>query len=158
MKVLLANKQTDEQLKTNEQVKFQFVMAMMSMDERMIGSLLKENGLFFGNKNNWQVLHWLKTKFKGLNISFFHSRFKESLSLDVYPGSSLFEFKFAPFDNGLLDEEDPFDEGYHNKLFNSKNVITITLVVLFENGKIADIRNPGRLIELNNLKQLQAQN
>ena len=158
MKILLASKQTDEQIKSNEQVKFQFVMAMMSMDERMIGSLLKENGLYLGNKNNWQVLHWLKTQFKGLPNTFFHSRFKEGLSLDIYPGSSLFEFKFAPFDNELMDEEEQFEEGHHDKLFNSNKAITITLVVLFENGKIADIRNPGRMIELNNLKQLQAQN
>jgi hypothetical protein len=157
MKVLLAKKQTEEQIKSNEYVKFQFVMAMMNMDERMIGTLLKENGVFFGNKNNWQTLHWFKKQFKGLNNTFFNSRLKEGLSLDVYPGSIMFEFKYSALNTDNFDD-DPFSVEYQEALFNSKDAITITLVLLFENGKITDIRIPKRIIELSKLKQLQTEN
>lgn len=53
MKTLLANKQTDEQKRSNEYARYQFIMAMMNMDERMIGVLLKKDCKFLGNMNSW---------------------------------------------------------------------------------------------------------
>ena len=59
----IANKQNSEQKKSNDFARYNFILAMMNMDEKMVGPLLRENSKFLGYMNNWQLLHWLKNQF-----------------------------------------------------------------------------------------------
>jgi hypothetical protein len=158
MKTLLANKQTEEQKRSNEYARYQFILAMMNMDERMIGSLLKKESKFLGNLNNWQLLHWLKSQFSVLNPQMFHSKFTEGVSLDVYPGSDMFQFSFAPMDdensNGLFFTENQDEDA----VFSCQGSFKIELVLLFENGVIADIRIPKKITCLDKSKRFQIEN
>ncbi len=158
MKTLLANKQTDEQKRSNEYARYQFIMAMMNMDERMIGVLLKKDCKFLGNMNNWQLLHWLKSQFIKLNPHMFHSKFKEGVSLDYYPGSDIFEFSYAPMEDTSGNDLFFNEEQDEQAIFNSKMAFQIKLVLLFENGKIADIRVPKKVACLEKTKKFQNEN
>jgi hypothetical protein len=156
MKTLLANKQTEEQKQTNSFVRYQFIMAMMNMDERMIEQLLKKDAIFLGKLNNWQLLYWLKKQFAKLKTQMFHSKIQEGISLDYYPGAEIFEFSYAPMDdnNGEF-----FDEGLDEKdIFEGKTVLRLKLVLLFENGKISDIRIPKNTICSERIKKYQHEN
>ncbi len=158
MKTLLANKQTDDQKRSNEFARYQFIMAMMNMDEKILIPLLKKDGKFLGHLNNWQFLNWLRRHFKRINPHAFHSKFEEGISLDYYPGSEMFEFSFAPMednsDNRLFFNEDDAEED----VFKNKMAFQIKLVLLFENGKIADIRVPKKIASLEITKKYQQEN
>jgi hypothetical protein len=158
MKTLIANKQTDEQKRSNEFARYQFIMAMMNMDEKTLIPLLKKDGKFLGHLNTWQFLNWLRNQFNTLNPIMFHSKFKEGVSLDYYPGSDIFEFSYAPM--GDNSDNDPFfnEEQDEESIFNSKMVFQIKLVLLFENGKIADIRVPKKVACLEKTKRFQLEN
>jgi hypothetical protein len=158
MKTLIANKQTDEQKRANEFARYQFIMAMMNMDEKTLIPLLKKDGKFLGHLNTWQFLNWLRNQFNTLNPIMFHSKFKEGVSLDYYPGSDIFEFSYAPM--GDNSDNDPFfnEEQDEESIFNSKMVFQIKLVLLFENGKIADIRVPKKVACLEKTKRFQLEN
>jgi hypothetical protein len=158
MKTLLANKQTLEEKQANDFARYQFIIAMASIDERMVGSLLNKNSKFLGNLNNWQFIHWLKSQFAKLNPSMFHSKFKEGISLDYYPGSDIFEFSYAPYEESIDDHSFSSDDQYDEAVFKSKNAFKIRLVLLFENGKIADIRVPSRVACLVKIKKFQQLN
>ena len=153
MKELLAKKQSADQKKSNDFARYNFILAMMNMDEKMVGPLLKENSKFLGYMNNWQLLHWLKNQFDTLNTRMFHSKFEEGISLDYYPGSEMYEFSYAPMSNSENDIFQTHDE-YQNSIFKDDITLKIKLVLLFENGKIADIRVPKKNIKLNELEQL----
>ena len=158
MKELIANKQTDEQKRSNEYARYQFIMAMMNMDEKTLIPLLKKDGKFLGHLNTWQFLNWLRNQFNTLNPIMFHSKFKEGISLDYYPGSDMFEFSYAPMgensDNDLFFNEEQDDQA----IFNSKMAFKIKLVLLFENGKIADVRVPIRTACFEKTKKFQNEN
>jgi hypothetical protein len=158
MKTLLANKQTEEQKQTNSFVRYQFIMAMMNMDVRMMGTLLNKDFKYLGNKNNWQLLHWLKGKFSSLNPLMFHSKLKEGISLDYYPGAETFEFTYAPMEDNNFGESYFYDEMNENDVFANKNAFTINLVLLFEDGKILDIRVPKKAVSKEIIKKYQDEN
>jgi hypothetical protein len=155
MKELIANKQTDEQKRSNEYARYQFIMAMMNMDEKMLIPWLKKEGKFLGHLNTWQFLNWLRKQFTTLNPNMFHSKFKEGISLDYYPGSDMFEFSYAPMENNNFFTYEEQDE---EAIFNSKMAFSIKLVLLFENGKIADIRVPKKMICNAKTKRMQNEN
>ncbi len=157
MKKLLAIKQTEGQRDSNQTTRFQFIMAMLSLDEKHIFQLLKPNSLFLGNKNNWQFTHWLSQQFSTYKGSGFHSNFKEGISLDYYPGSETIEFEFALMINNDFMCEDPFDEkNQKNRAINGYK--KIRLVLSFEDGKISDIRIPKFFFKNDNINRLKAEN
>jgi hypothetical protein len=156
-KTLLAIRQSDEQKRSNEYARHQFIMAMMNLDEGTIANLLKEECKFLGNLNNWQFIFWLKKQFSVLDPSFFHSKHNEGISLDFYPGSYMYEFSYAPAVEG--ESNDPFSESYNDEnIYKSKNAFIIKLTLLFENGKIVDVRIPRYGISIEKVKRCQAEN
>ena len=155
MKTLIANKQTDEQKRANEFARYQFIMAMMNMDEKTLIPLLKKDGKFLGHLNTWQLLNWLRKQFNTLNPQMFHSKFTEGISLDIYPGSDMFEFSYAPMEEDSLFTYQELNE---DQIFNNKKAFKIKLVILFENGKIADIRVPKKVACVEKTKRYQNEN
>jgi hypothetical protein len=153
----IANKQNSEQKKSNDFARYNFILAMMNMDEKMVGPLLKENSNFLGYMNNWQLLHWLKNQFDKLNTRMFHSKFVEGISLDYYPGSEMYEFYYAPMSIGNNDNFESYEE-YQNSIFKDDKIIKIKLVLLFENGKITDMRVPNKIAYGDKIKKLQLEN
>lgn len=131
MKPLLAHKQTEEQKRSNDYARFQFIMAMMNLDFMMVRSLLKKDCKFLGNMNNWQLPHLLKSQFSKLNPHMFHFKFKEGVSLNYYPGSDIFEFSYAPMEDNS--DNDPFfnEEQDEKAIFKSKMAFKIILDLLF---------------------------
>jgi len=157
MKELLAKKQSLDQKKSNDFARYNFILAMMNMDEKMVGPLIKENSKFFGYMNNWQLLHWLKNQFDTLNTRMFHSKFEEGISMDYYPGSEMYEFSYAPMSNGSNDNFQTYDE-YQDSIFKNDITLKIKLVLLFENGKICDLRIPNRVASVEKITKLQNEN
>lgn len=157
MKKLLAIKQTEGQKDSNQSTRFQFIMAMMSLDEKHIFQLLKPNSLFLGNKNNWQFTHWLQQQFLPLKCQGFHSKYTEGISLDYYPGSETIEFEFALMIGDDFLSEDPFLE--NNQSDMSNNAYTkLRFVLSFEDGKISDIRIPNVFFKNDRINRLKAEN
>ncbi len=158
MKPLLANKQTDEQKRSNDYARFQFIMAMMNLDFMMVRSLLKKDSRFLGWMNTWQFSGWLKKEFNKIGENGFHSRFKEQICLDVCPGAEMFMFEYVKM------REDEFLEGVNpmshseDQIFNRSQSLKIKLVLIFEDGKISDIRIPKMGIDQCKLKKFQAEN
>jgi hypothetical protein len=158
MKTLIASKQNEEQKRSNAFVRCQFIMAMMNMDENMIKPLLKNEVKFMSWMSSWQLLNWFNKQFAIVGSPMFHSKFTEGISLDKYPGADIFEFSFAAIEEGDLAEESnsvPFDE---NAIYSSKRSIKLKLVLIFENGKIADIRIPKKVVSLEQSQRLQKEN
>lgn len=156
MKALLANKQTDEQKRSNEYARFQFIMAMMNMDESMLIPFLKDSGSFLGHLNTWQLMNHLRKQFNRIHPSLFQSRLRECVSLDIYAGSDAFEFSYAPApdnDMTVYDEDQDYDA-----FFKNAKAFKIILVVIFENGKIVDIRIPKTIACLGKTKKFQNEN
>lgn len=159
MRTLLATKQNEEQKRSNDYARYQFIMAMMNIDDRMIGVLLKKNRRYLGNLNSWQVLHWFNNKFSKLDSNMFHSKYTEGISLDVYPGAEMFEFSFAPMESNYNYDPLLSNENHNeNAIFSSKKAFHIKLVLLFEDGQIADIRIPKIFISKEKIKNLQCKN
>ena len=158
MKTFLVKKQTVEEKRANEFARYQFIMAMMNLDERMIGLILKKDCRFLDNRNNWQLLHWLKGQFSKLNPHMFHSKFEESISLDYYPGSDIFEFYYAPIADYNNDGIDTNEDQGEVDVFKSKMAFNIKLVLLFEEGKIADIKVPQKAVCLEKIRKFQNEN
>ena len=158
MKTLIASKQTEEQKRSNAFVRYQFIMAMMNMDENMIKPLLKNEVKFMGWMSSWQLLNWFKKQFEIVGSPMFHAKFTEGVSLDKYPGADSFEFSFAAVEENELNEgwnSSPIDE---NAIYLSKSSIKVKLVLLFENGKIADIRIPKRIVSFEQSLKFQKEN
>jgi hypothetical protein len=107
--------------------------------------------------NNWQLLHWLKNQFDTLNTRMFHSKFEEGISLDYYPGSEMYEFSYATMSNSENDIFQTHDE-YQNSIFKDDITLKIKLVLLFENGKICDIRIPNRVASVEKITKFQNEN
>ena|ERR1035437_25683 len=158
MKTLIASKQTEEQRRSNEYIRYQFIVAMMNMDEKMIQPLLKKEAKFFGHMNSWQLLHWFKKQFSTLGTPMVHSKFNEGISIDIYPGSDMFEFSFAPMDENTSVEDTFLGRLKEEAIFSSKNTLKLTLVLVFENGKIADMRIPKKTICFEKAKRFQEEN
>jgi hypothetical protein len=158
MKPLLAHKQTEEQKRSNDYARFQFIMAMMNLDFMMVRSLLKKESRFLGWMNTWQFSGWLQKEFKKIGAHGFHSRFKEQICLDICPGAEMFVFEYAKM------SEDDFLEGVNplsnneEEIFNTSKSLKICFVLMFEDGKISDIRIPKKGIDVTKMKKLQAEN
>jgi hypothetical protein len=150
MKETLANIQSDEQKQSNDIARYHFIIAMMGMDDKMINLLLKSDSTFLGYMNKWQFLHWLKSKFDRLKGHNTNAQFNEGISLDYYPGADVLEFYFASLDEEheykIINNSD--EEGF----FFGKLGFKLSLVLLFEDGKISDVRVSRKYIysELSN--------
>ena len=158
MEILLAPKQTADQKKANEYTSYQFVRAMMSMDERMVFPLLKKDARFMGNMTNWQFVNWLAKQFGPLKSTYFGAQFKEEISLDTYPGCEMFEFSFSRFHPDSSDEDFFSGNGINSNNTSNNEKVTIRLVLLFENGQITDIRIPKKGICLEKINKYQIEN
>ena len=156
MKTLLARKQTDEQRTLNDFARYQFIMAMMNMDESMLIPFLKNSGIFLGHLNKWQLMNYLRKQFNRIQPCLFQSRLREGISLDIYAGSDTFEVSYAPVSNN---DTTSYDENQdYEVFFNNAKSFKITLVVIFENGKITDIRIPRKVAFLKESKRFQQEN
>jgi hypothetical protein len=133
-------------------------MAMMNLDESMIGSLLKEDCKFLGYMNNWQLLHWFRCQFNKLNSKGFHSKITFGISLDNYPGSDMLEFSYAPISENCKSVLDYNRESNDEDTFKSEKAFKIKLVLIYENGKIADIREAKKVASTENTKIFQNEN
>lgn len=142
MQTLLAKKQTEEQKQLNETTRYQFLLAVLNMDEKMLRPLLKKDNIFFGHMNYWQVLHWFRKQFELLPKGGYYSQYKEYLSLDFYPGTINFEFSYGPMEALFTDPSNPLEVINLEQVFESKNVSKLKLSLQFENGLITDIRIP----------------
>jgi hypothetical protein len=158
METLIFNKQTEEQILSNEMARYQFIMAMMNMDIKMIVPLLNLENKFLGYMNSWQLHKWFQNQFGIMNPLMFQSRFKEGISLDYYPGSDYFEFYYAPIDDNFEESLSLTEEQIDEVVFNNKLAITIKLVLLFKNGKVADIRIPKNVAYIEEKKKFQLEN
>lgn len=155
MKTMLANQQTKEQIALNENVRFQFVLGVASMDEKVILPLLKENGIFFGDKNRWQAAKWFRAIFSKVTFPFYTTSHKQGVSLERYPGSEAHEFAFIPL---CISEPDSDDLGFEANPSKSENPVTLRLVIAFENGKISDIRTVLNIVPFEQVTKLQTNN
>ena len=70
--------QKDEHIKANENIRYLFIKAMMDLNEKAIFCLLNENSCFFGIKYNWQLIYFIKRKFKGLMESRFLKLYRKN--------------------------------------------------------------------------------
>jgi len=147
MKTLLAAQQSELQKKSNDYVKYQFIMAMMNMDERMIKPLLSKNFKFNGNMNDWHLLHWLKSRFEKFYAIMHETRHEEGISLDVYPGANMLEFCYIPME---------LNNGLPNTSESGK--LRIRFVLLYENGEISELRVPKMVLSIEKTKKCQNEN
>jgi hypothetical protein len=150
---LIAHKQNKKEKKANDFTKYQFIIAVMNLDDLLLSNLLKKDSIFMGRYNYWQILHWFRNKFSKLNNDLFHSKFIENISVDIYPGSTAFEFCFAPYT--IDDNTDPFGMEINDDIFKNEKAITFTLVLLFDNGKITDIRIPRKTMSIENYNAIK---
>jgi hypothetical protein len=157
MKTLLAKKQTEDQKRSNQFVRFQFIMAMMSMDYMTIKSFLKEEAKFLGWMNVWQFTAWLKKQFDAIGTEGCHSRYKEQICLDVYPGTEMFVFEYAQLTEDEYNEWESI-ETLNDKIYNRASCRKICLTLVFENGKISDVRVPKKGVDTGLLKKFQTEN
>jgi hypothetical protein len=150
---LISHKQNKKEKKANDHTKYQFIIAVMNLDEILLSKLLSKDSIYMGRYNYWQILHWFRNKFSKLNNDMFHSKFIENISIDAYPGSIAFEFSFAPY--SIDENTDPFGIEINDEIFKNEKAITFTLVLLFDNGKIIDIRMPKKIMSLDNLNSVK---
>jgi hypothetical protein len=156
--MILAYKQNEEQKRSNDYAKFQFIMAMMNLDHMLVRSLLKKDSRFLGWMNVWQFTAWLRKEFKKINPNGFHSRVKEMICLDICPGAEMLTFEYAKMGIGDFIEGSQAMNFSEETIFNSKDTIKINLVLIFEGGKIADIRTPKAGLEFSQIKKYQLEN
>ncbi len=150
MKILLSSKQTADQLILNEYISNQFIMAVMNLDENIIKSLLAPNRKFLGRLNSWETMYWFKKKFELTKGENFRISLRRGVSMDYYPGSEYFEFRFVFLDE-FHDFEDSFEQ-FEEAPAREKFDFKIRVVPIFENGKIVDIREPRKIVEMDKLK------
>jgi hypothetical protein len=159
MNILLANKQTDEEKKSNNITRFYFITSMMNLDIVGIKNLLKSEVKFMGWMNEWQFCNWLDKNFKSLGAPrAFHARYKELICMDTCPGADMFLFEYVIMDRNF--NYDFFSDMNEEDMdpFNNDNVLRIGLALIFENGKISSIRPSKKGLELTNLKKSQVEN
>jgi hypothetical protein len=150
MKLLLAEKQTPEQVKSNDAAANLFVMAIMNMDLQMLSSLLDPKRRYLGGRNHWQTSHFFKSLFdkaigKNTNIGFHRGH-----SLDYYPGALYFEFRFSFFDEAIDMDELNYDT---SELKPEDCAFICRFVLAYKDGKIIDIREPKEVLENNKLQK-----
>jgi hypothetical protein len=156
--MILAVRQSDEQKRLNDLTKFQFIMAMMNIDYMAIKTLLNRESIFLGWMNAWQFSNWLKNKFKPIGDFPFHSSFNEKVCADICPGADMFEFEFS-FVNGQQDLDSFLNTRFTDKeAFKSCSIIKISLALIFEEGKIVNVRIPKKGIDMAKIKRLQLEN
>lgn len=150
MKLLLAERQTPEQVKSNDTLANLFVMAIMNMDFQMLSSLLDQKRNYLGGRNYWETSHYFKSLFDktmGENINIGLQR---GISLDYYPGAEYFEFRFRFLDD-FYDLDDP--TYYSSELKPEDCAFICRFVLAYKDGKIIDIREPKRVLENNKFKK-----
>lgn len=149
MKILLSSKQPADQLILNEYISNQFIMAVMNLDQSIIKSLLSPHRKFLGRLNSWETMYWFRKKFELTKGESFRISFRKGISLDYYPGSEYFEFRFVFLDE-FRDFENTFEE-VEEATDREKFDFNIRVVPIFENGKIVDLRVPKRILEISQI-------
>ena len=157
MNILLAKKQSIEEKRLNDYTRYQFILAMMNLDYMMIKSFLKNESRYLGWMNSWQFTGWLKRKFEIIGESGFHSRFKEMISLDICPGADMVDFEYVKFKDDDSFGIDFFDQT-DDEIFNNGLTLKLSFILVFENGKISNIRQANKGFHLDLLQKYQSEN
>ncbi len=131
MQHLLAQKQSNNEKRLNENARSNFLVAMLSADHQMIGDYLMDNTLYMGKYNKHRMQHWFKKLFAPFYFKEWNSDYEIGISLDFFPGSEMFEFKYA------LNEPD-----FHPLIPQApiKYELILHLTLAYDKGKIKDIR------------------
>lgn len=155
MKATLSPAQTTEQLQVNEQLRFNFILAVTGMDERLLLPLLKEDGIFMSKLNRWQMMKWFRSIFAKVTFQMFNVEHHSGISLEEYPGAEVHEFVFQEM---LFPEESEDGIFLPPSSASSEDQVIIRLVLTYDSGKIADIRRVHKFLPLEQIKKMQKDN
>ncbi len=133
MKNLTLSKQNDLQILENDRLLLAFINAMLGMDEQAILGMLKPNKRYFKKWNAYQTICFFKQRFKKVGPGFIQCSFKQGIALNDYPGAPMIEFNWAaePFNFDELEDPNPLE---------SSKAVKLVVLIVFDNGKIDDLR------------------
>jgi hypothetical protein len=131
-----------EEQKVNDQLTFDFILAVMTKDLTALDKILKGNGSFLNGKSRWETLNWFRNQFEQpIPDDFFECEVMEYVCNSYYFGSrSLMFFK-----------------GYFPVVKN-KNRVPKTLTLAFEGEKIADIKICYNFLSIEKIKEYMDKN
>lgn len=145
MNLLLAQKQNNNEKRLNDTARCNFILAMISADDVMIGELLSENILYMSKYNKYRMQHWFKKQFAALEDKDWTCDCVSGISLDYYPGAEMHEFNYY-----LLD---PFSDIFSPR--STENLLfVLRLTLLYDKGKIKDIRFTKKYTLANSLENI----
>ncbi len=156
MNHLLAIKQTEDQIKSNEMTSHLFVMSILNMDSSLLKTLLMEHGRYLGCKKYWETLHYFRMLFDKASSKNVSVGLKKGISLDYYPGAEYYEFRYR-----FLSDDCAYEDEYEQYLADNdpnNTEFVRRFVLTYENGKIKDIRIPTKIWEGNVYLKYQQQN
>ena len=133
MKNLTVTKQNDLQKIENNRLLLAFINAMLGMDEQAILEMLKPENRYFKKWNAYQTICFFKQRFRKVGPGFIQCSFKQGIALNDYPGAPMIEFNWAaePFN---------FDELHDPNPLESSKAVKMVVLIVFDNGKIEDLR------------------
>jgi hypothetical protein len=155
MNTFLTVKQTEEDIQSNNNVKFNFIYSVINLDEMSVANLLDNKSRYLDNLNKMQTVYWFKKQFSKIPKEY-SVDLVEGISIDIYPGAEVLEFNFEQ------DSDHSFDyslDDLENKPtnINSKS-LKLILVLCYNQGYIIDIKIPKRFIEKDNLEKIRSEN
>ncbi len=155
MNTFLSIKQTEEDIRSNDNVRFNFILSVMNLDERSISHLLDNKYKYLDNLNKWQTVYWLKKQFSTIPKEYTVD-LVEGISIDIYPGAEVLEFNFKQ------DRDNSFDYSLEDLVNDTakKNIksLKLRLVLCYNQGHIIDIKIPKRFIEKDKLEKIRNEN
>ena len=105
---IITKKPSPALLKMQEQVEFEFIMAVASMRLRGLRKLLHEEGRFFGGYYKYQALHFFKTQFEEWKRNQKHiHKIDHYVAVGKHCGKSVLEFQNGEFPT-TSDEQQKF--------------------------------------------------
>ncbi len=138
---------TEEEIIQQEELKQQFISAVLSENIAKITHLLDPRGCFFGKFNRGQAMVYLIKKFdkvknipdrENMNIS-------EGYSFDHKPKQDVIEFRFSVFGSDFIgDTYSPPSFGTAKRPEFNEGIIR--LAIEFKDDKIFSIRHPKKVI------------
>jgi hypothetical protein len=158
LNTVLSPKVNDEQKRSNEHIRYLFIMAMMNLDDKMLLSLLDKEGKFLRCINNWQAAHWFRAKFNNFDRFGYHVKLNLGVSNEIYPGAEVFEFVYtdADFNEDQNDVFSGLPEEERKKL--NKRECVLRIVVQFGKRKISDLRIINKMVTTQTAEKLQLNN
>jgi hypothetical protein len=138
---------TDEEIIQQEELKQQFISAILSENIAKITQLLDPRGCFFGKFNRGQAMVYLIKKFdkvknipdrENMNIS-------QGYSFDHQPKQDVIEFRFSVYGSDFIDDTySPPSFGTAKRPEFNEGIIR--LAIEFKDDKIFSIRHPKKVI------------